>query len=181
MASVSIEQVRKQYGNVPVIHGVSVDIEDGEFVTLVGPSGCGKSTLLRMLAGLEDISAGEVRIGGRIVNDEAPKERDIAMVFQSYALYPHMTVAENMGFALKLKGQDKETIRKRVGEAADILALGPLLDRLPNSPAVNVNGLQWAEPSCVIRRCFSSTSHYRISMPSCASPCARKSRNCTSG
>jgi multiple sugar transport system ATP-binding protein len=131
MASVSIGQVRKQYGAVPVIHGVSVDIQDGEFVTLVGPSGCGKSTLLRMLAGLEDISGGEIRIGGRVVNDVAPKERDIAMVFQSYALYPHMTVAENMGFALKLKGQDKETIRKRVGEAADILALGPLLDRLP--------------------------------------------------
>ncbi|WP_086993350.1 ABC transporter ATP-binding protein [Rhizobium sullae] len=131
MASISIEEVRKQYGAVPVIHGVSVDIQDGEFVTLVGPSGCGKSTLLRMLAGLEDISAGEIRIGGRIVNDVAPKERDIAMVFQSYALYPHMTVAENMGFALKLKGQDRATIRKRVGEAADILALEPLLDRLP--------------------------------------------------
>ncbi len=131
MASVTIEQVRKQYGAVPVIHGVSMDIEDGEFVTLVGPSGCGKSTLLRMLAGLEDISAGEIRIGGRLVNDVAPKERDIAMVFQSYALYPHMTVAENMGFALKLKGEGKVAIEKRVREAADILALGPLLDRLP--------------------------------------------------
>ncbi|RDJ08705.1 ABC transporter ATP-binding protein [Rhizobium grahamii] len=131
MASVAIEQVRKQYGAVPVIHGVSVDIEDGEFVTLVGPSGCGKSTLLRMLAGLEDISGGEIRIGGRVVNDVAPKERDIAMVFQSYALYPHMTVAENMGFALKLQGQDKAAIGRRVQEAADILALEPLLDRLP--------------------------------------------------
>ncbi|WP_018237497.1 ABC transporter ATP-binding protein [Ensifer sp. BR816] len=131
MASVTIEQVRKQYGAVPVIHGVSMDIEDGEFVTLVGPSGCGKSTLLRMLAGLEDISGGEIRIGGRLVNDVAPKERDIAMVFQSYALYPHMTVAENMGFALKLKGEGKAAIEKRVREAADILALGPLLDRLP--------------------------------------------------
>ncbi|TCN20562.1 ABC transporter ATP-binding protein [Sinorhizobium americanum] len=131
MASVTIEQVRKQYGAVPVIHGVSMDIEDGEFVTLVGPSGCGKSTLLRMLAGLEDITDGEIRIGGRLVNDVAPKERDIAMVFQSYALYPHMTVAENMGFALKLKGEGKAAIEKRVREAADILALGPLLDRLP--------------------------------------------------
>ncbi len=131
MASVTIEQVRKQYGAVPVIHGVSMDIEDGEFVTLVGPSGCGKSTLLRMLAGLEDISGGEIRIGGRVVNDVAPKERDIAMVFQSYALYPHMTVVQNMGFALKLKGQDKATIDRRVREAADILALEPLLDRLP--------------------------------------------------
>ncbi|MDP9632522.1 UNVERIFIED_ORG: multiple sugar transport system ATP-binding protein [Ensifer adhaerens] len=131
MASVTIEQVRKQYGAVPVIHDVSIDIEDGEFVTLVGPSGCGKSTLLRMLAGLEDISGGQIRIGGRVVNDIAPKERDIAMVFQSYALYPHMTVAENMGFALKLKGQDKAAIQSRVKEAADILALEPLLDRLP--------------------------------------------------
>lgn len=131
MASVTIEQVRKQYGAVPVIHDVSIDIEDGEFVTLVGPSGCGKSTLLRMLAGLEDISGGQIRIGGRVVNDIAPKERDIAMVFQSYALYPHMTVAENMGFALKLKGQDKAAIQNRVKEAADILALEPLLDRLP--------------------------------------------------
>ena len=131
MASVLIDQVRKQYGAASVIHGVSVDIEDGEFVTLVGPSGCGKSTLLRMLAGLEDISGGEIRIGGRVVNEVAPKERDIAMVFQSYALYPHMTVRENMGFALKLQGRDKGTIDKLVNEAADVLALEPLLERLP--------------------------------------------------
>ncbi|TCQ00511.1 carbohydrate ABC transporter ATP-binding protein (CUT1 family) [Rhizobium sp. PP-F2F-G36] len=131
MASVSIDRIQKYYGAVPVIHGVTVDIEDGEFVTLVGPSGCGKSTLLRMLAGLEEISGGEIRIGGKVVNDIAPKERDIAMVFQSYALYPHMTVAENMGFALKLQGMDKPSIEKRVGEAAEILALGPLLTRLP--------------------------------------------------
>jgi len=131
MASVLIDQVRKQYGATSVIHGVSVDIENGEFVTLVGPSGCGKSTLLRMLAGLEDISGGEIRIDGRTVNDVAPKERDIAMVFQSYALYPHMTVRENMGFALKLQGRDKATIDRLVNEAAGILALEPLLDRLP--------------------------------------------------
>lgn len=131
MASVSIDRVQKHYGAVAVIHGVSIEIEDGEFVTLVGPSGCGKSTLLRMLAGLEDISAGDIRIGGKVVNDIAPKERDIAMVFQSYALYPHMTVAENMGFALKLQGMDTSAIEKRVREAADILALGPLLTRLP--------------------------------------------------
>jgi multiple sugar transport system ATP-binding protein len=131
MASVAIDHVLKQFGAASVIHGVSVDIEDGEFVTLVGPSGCGKSTLLRMLAGLEEISGGEIRIDGRIVNDVAPKERDIAMVFQSYALYPHMTVRENMGFALKLQGRDKATINKLVNEAAAILALDPLLDRLP--------------------------------------------------
>ncbi|MGO6993864.1 ABC transporter ATP-binding protein, partial [Rhizobium johnstonii] len=114
MASVAIDRVQKQYGAASVLHGVSADIEDGEFVTLVGPSGCGKSTLLRMLAGLEDISGGEIRIDGRVVNDVAPKERDIAMVFQSYALYPHMTVRENMGFALKLQGRDKATINKLV-------------------------------------------------------------------
>ncbi len=131
MASVAIDHVLKQYGAAAVIHGVSVDIEDGEFVTLVGPSGCGKSTLLRMLAGLEEISGGEIRIDGRVVNDVAPKERDIAMVFQSYALYPHMTVRENMGFALKLQGRDKATTEKLVNEAAAILALEPLLDRLP--------------------------------------------------
>ncbi|NRQ12984.1 ABC transporter ATP-binding protein [Ensifer sesbaniae] len=131
MASVAIDRILKQFGAASVIHGVSVDIEDGEFVTLVGPSGCGKSTLLRMLAGLEDISGGEIRIDGRVVNEVAPKERDIAMVFQSYALYPHMTVAENMGFALKLQGRDKATIDKLVNEAAGILALEPLLDRLP--------------------------------------------------
>jgi multiple sugar transport system ATP-binding protein len=131
MASVAIDRVLKQYGAASVIHGVSVDIEDGEFVTLVGPSGCGKSTLLRMLAGLEEISGGEIRIDGRAVNDVAPKERDIAMVFQSYALYPHMTVRQNMGFALKLQGRDKATIDKLVNEAAGILALEPLLERLP--------------------------------------------------
>jgi multiple sugar transport system ATP-binding protein len=131
MASVAIDRVLKQYGAASVIHGVSVDIEDGEFVTLVGPSGCGKSTLLRMLAGLEEISGGEIRIDGRAVNNVAPKERDIAMVFQSYALYPHMTVRQNMGFALKLQGRDKATIDKLVNEAAGILALEPLLERLP--------------------------------------------------
>ena len=103
MAGVSIAQVHKSYGDVAVLHGVSVEIEDGEFVVLVGPSGCGKSTLLRMIAGLEDITAGKIIIGSRVVNDLKPKERDIAMVFQNYALYPHMTVAENLGFSLKLK------------------------------------------------------------------------------
>ena len=102
MASVGIRDVQKAYGSTRVIHGVSVDIQDGEFVILVGPSGCGKSTLLRMIAGLENISGGEIRIGERVVNDVPPKERDIAMVFQNYALYPHMTVRENMAFALAL-------------------------------------------------------------------------------
>jgi multiple sugar transport system ATP-binding protein len=114
-----------------VIHGVSVDIADGEFVILVGPSGCGKSTLLRMIAGLENITGGEIRIGNRVVNNVPPKERDIAMVFQNYALYPHMTVAENMGFSLKLKRAPKAEIQQKVGRAAEILGLTQLLDRYP--------------------------------------------------
>jgi multiple sugar transport system ATP-binding protein len=131
MATVQIRDVRKAFGTAQVIHGVSIDIADGEFVILVGPSGCGKSTLLRMIAGLETISAGEIRIGNRVVNDVPPKERDIAMVFQNYALYPHMTVAENMAFSLKLRKAPKAEIEKRVGRAAEILGLKPLLERYP--------------------------------------------------
>ena len=131
MASVAIRDVRKAFGQTHVIHGVSIDINDGEFVVLVGPSGCGKSTLLRMIAGLEDISGGEIRIGDRVVNNVPPKERDIAMVFQNYALYPHMTVAANMGFSLKLRGAAKDEIESRVKRAAGILGLEPLLGRYP--------------------------------------------------
>jgi multiple sugar transport system ATP-binding protein len=131
MAEVSVRNVVKRYGGVQIIHGVSVEIEDGQFVVLVGPSGCGKSTLLRMIAGLELISGGEIRIGGRVVNDVMPKDRDIAMVFQSYALYPHKTVAENMGFPLMIKGRPKAEITEKVARAAGILDLGHLLDRYP--------------------------------------------------
>ena len=131
MASVAIREVRKAFGSVQIIRGVSVDIEDGEFVILVGPSGCGKSTLLRMIAGLEQISGGDIAIGNRIVNDVPPKERDIAMVFQNYALYPHMTVRDNMAFSLKLKDAPRAEIDTRVKRAAEILDLGKLLDRYP--------------------------------------------------
>jgi len=131
MASVSIREVRKAFGTTAVIHGVDIDIGDGEFVVLVGPSGCGKSTLLRMIAGLENITAGEIRIGDRVVNNVPPKERDVAMVFQNYALYPHMTVAANMGFSLKLRGAPKSEIETRVRRAAEILGLSPLLERYP--------------------------------------------------
>ncbi len=131
MATVSFHGVRKTFGNLPVIKGVSLDIADGEFVILVGPSGCGKSTLLRMLAGLETITEGEIRIGTQVVNDVAPKDRDIAMVFQTYALYPHMTVAQNMGFSLRLANAPKAKIDESVRRAADILALTPLLERTP--------------------------------------------------
>ncbi|WP_210485001.1 ABC transporter ATP-binding protein [Microvirga antarctica] len=131
MATVSIRDIRKSFGPVSIIKGVDVDIADGEFVILVGPSGCGKSTLLRMIAGLEDVTSGEIRIGDRLINDVPPKDRDIAMVFQSYALYPHMTVAENMGFSLRLKGTSKAEQATRVGAAAASLGLTPLLDRYP--------------------------------------------------
>ncbi|MDI7862641.1 sn-glycerol-3-phosphate ABC transporter ATP-binding protein UgpC [Rhizobiaceae bacterium n13] len=132
MASVELNEIRKAYGALEVIHGVSLSVEDGEFIALVGPSGCGKSTLLRMIAGLEEISDGEVLIGGTVVNALTPRERNIAMVFQSYALYPHMTVAQNMGFNLMLSGVAKPEIERRVNEAARMLALGDLLDRKPS-------------------------------------------------
>ncbi|CAM5762560.1 ABC transporter ATP-binding protein [Labrys miyagiensis] len=131
MASVDVIDVKKSYGAQQVIHGVSISIKDGEFVTLVGPSGCGKSTLLRMIAGLEPITDGGLKIGERFVNDLPPRDRDIAMVFQSYALYPHKTVAENMGFALKIRKTPKAEIDERVKRAAEILDLGPYLGRYP--------------------------------------------------
>src|SRR6202162_2666930 len=131
MSSVQIRDVRKSFGNFEVLHGVTIPIEDGAFVVLVGPSGCGKSTLLRMLAGLENITSGTISIGDRVVNNVQPKERDIAMVFQNYALYPHMTVADNMGFSLKLRGASAGEISKGVNRAAEILALTPLLERYP--------------------------------------------------
>ncbi|CAN7610817.1 sn-glycerol-3-phosphate ABC transporter ATP-binding protein UgpC [Rhizobium rhizogenes] len=131
MAQVAVKDVIKKYGSLQVIHGVNIDIADGEFVVLVGPSGCGKSTLLRMIAGLETISGGEVSIGARVVNNVLPKDRDIAMVFQNYALYPHKNVADNMGFPLKLKGAPKSEIEAKVRKAAEILDLGKLLDRYP--------------------------------------------------
>ena len=131
MAAVAFKQIHKAYGKVKVLHGLEFDIADGEFVVLVGPSGCGKSTLLRMLAGLEEISGGEILIDGKVVNDLESKDRDIAMVFQSYALYPHMTVRENMGFSLRLRKADKGTTEARVSKASGILNLDPLLDRFP--------------------------------------------------
>jgi len=131
MASVTIQAVTKSFGATPVLHGVDVDIADGSFTVLVGPSGCGKSTLLRMIAGLEPIGGGEIRIGARRVNELPPKERDVAMVFQNYALYPHMTVRENMAFALVLARLDKAQVQAKVAHAAAILALDALLDRYP--------------------------------------------------
>jgi len=131
MANVEIRDVRKSYGSIETIRGVSVDAPDGAFVVLVGPSGCGKSTLLRMIAGLEDINSGTISIGGRVINEVEPKHRDIAMVFQNYALYPHMTVAVNMAFSLRLARTPKAEVRERVEEAARILGLTDYLERYP--------------------------------------------------
>ncbi|KQV37502.1 MULTISPECIES: sn-glycerol-3-phosphate ABC transporter ATP-binding protein UgpC [unclassified Rhizobium] len=133
MTDVRLTDIRKSFGAVEIIKGVDLKIDTGEFVVFVGPSGCGKSTLLRMIAGLEDITSGELTIGGKVMNDVDPSKRGIAMVFQSYALYPHMTVRENMGFALRFAGAAKEEVDARVNEAARILELGPLMDRKPKA------------------------------------------------
>ncbi len=131
MADLEVRNIHKSFGSIAVIHGVSVAIRDGEFVVLVGPSGCGKSTLIRMIAGLERITQGEILLGDRVINNLPPKERDMAMVFQNYALYPNMSVFDNMGFSLKLRKTRHEEIQTRVARAAEILGLGPLLHRLP--------------------------------------------------
>ena len=131
MAAVSLRDVRKSFGAVSVIQGISLDVADGEFVVMVGPSGCGKSTLLRMVAGLEAVSAGTIGIGGRVVNELEPKDRNIAMVFQNYALYPHMSVFDNMAYGLKIQGLGRAEIAARVQRAAGILELAPLLERRP--------------------------------------------------
>jgi len=131
MAEIHLRKIKKSYGDTPVIQGIDWHIRDGEFVVIVGPSGCGKSTLLRMIAGLEQITEGEISIGDRVVNDLEPSERDIAMVFQNYALYPHMTVYKNMAYGLKIKGIAKEEIERRVNETADILEIREYLHRPP--------------------------------------------------
>ena len=164
MAAVQLKNVIKRYGHGKtanqVIHGVNVDIADGEFIVIVGPSGCGKSTLLRMVAGLEEISGGEISIGGRVVNTLEPAERDIAMVFQNYALYPHMSVFDNMAYGLKIAKVPMDEIKARVDKAAKILET-----RRPtwsasraNSPAASASAWPWAAPSCASPRCSCSTS-----------------------
>src|SRR3982074_3724213 len=131
MASVELKQVRKSFGSTQVVHGVDISIADGEFVVLVGPSGCGKSTLFRTIAGLEEISEGEIMIGDRVVNTVPPKQRDIAMVFQNYALYPHMKVFDNMAFSMKLAGEPAAALRQRVNDGGQILGLMEYLGRYP--------------------------------------------------
>ena len=178
MAQVSLNTVEKAYGKAKVMHGVSFDVADGEFVALVGPSGCGKSTLLRMIAGLEEISGGTISIAGRVVNDVEPKDRDIAMVFQNYALYPHMTVRDNMGFSMKLRNASKAETDARVAEAAaDSRPVRPISTACrSSSPAASGSASPWAAPSCANPRSSCSTNRCRTSTRHCACRCGRKSR-----
>ena len=179
MAGVEIRKVRKSFGRVDVIHGIDLTVKDGEFVVLVGPSGCGKSTLLRMIAGLEGVSDGEIAIGGKVVNDLPPRSRDIAMVFQDYALYPHKTVCENMAFGLRMRGTPKPEIEKLVVEGG-----GHPADRPPDGPkaaassrAASGSASRWAAPSCAGLRSSCSTSRSPTSTRSCGPRCASRSRD----
>ncbi len=162
MTGVTLNKVVKKFGDAQVIHGVDLEVKDGEFCVFVGPSGCGKSTLLRMVAGLEDTSAGSIRIGQRDVTKADPAERGVAMVFQTYALYPHMTVAENMGFGLKMTGHPMPEIDRKVAEAARILKLEDYLARKRRPcRAGSANGWPLGGPSCAGQRCSSLTNRYR--------------------
>ncbi|EEX84576.1 sn-glycerol-3-phosphate import ATP-binding protein UgpC [Brucella abortus F6/05-3] len=175
MSKIVLDNVRKSYGgNIEVIKGVSLEIADGEFVVLVGPSGCGKSTLLRMIAGLESITSGTISIGERVVNNVEPAERDIAMVFQNYALYPHMTVRENLAYGLKNRKTPKEEIERRIAKAAKALEIEQFLERKPpaSSPVASASASPWAAPSCANRPPSSSMSRFPTSTQSCACRCA---------
>jgi multiple sugar transport system ATP-binding protein len=179
MASISIRNLTKRYGNFTVIPDLNLEIADHEFVVFVGPSGCGKSTLLRIIAGLEPISGGDLYIGDKRVNGVQAAQRDIAMVFQDYALYPHMRVYDNMSFALELRGTPKAEIDARVKRAAALLHIEPYLDRKPKElPAASASASPWAAPSCAIPRRSCSTNRCPISMRSCAGRCAPRSRRC---
>ncbi|MBB6408500.1 ABC-type sugar transport system ATPase subunit [Mesorhizobium sangaii] len=172
MAELKLRGVRKSYGNAEVIKGVDLDVGDREFVVFVGPSGCGKSTLLRMIAGLEKITSGELMLDGARINEVDPSERGLAMVFQSYALYPHMTVAENMGFALKIAGLPVVERDAKVKAAADVLQLSLCSSGGRRScPAASASVLPSAVRSCASRRCSCSTNRCRTSTPHFASTC----------
>jgi sn-glycerol 3-phosphate transport system ATP-binding protein len=184
MAAIELKNVVKRYGHgkheLQVIHGVNAEVADREFIVIVGPSGCGKSTLLRMVAGLEEISGGEIWIGGRVVNDLEPAERDIAMVFQNYALYPHMTVYENMSYGLRIRRMPPAEINQRVERAAKILELGPFLQGgRGSSPAGSARGSRWDARSYASPPPSSSTSRSPTWTRSCACRCASRSRSCT--
>jgi multiple sugar transport system ATP-binding protein len=154
MARIELHHVTTVYpGGVPAVNDLSLDIPDGEFMVFVGPSGSGKSTALRMVAGLEDVTSGEIRIGGRVVNDLQPRDRDLAMVFQNYALYPHLTVEENLAFGLQLHKTPRDEQRRRVAEVARMLSLEPFLERKPAAlSGGSASGWRWAGRSCATRR-----------------------------
>ena len=173
MSGVKIENAIKRYGDLQVIHGVDLEIQDGEFCVLVGPSGCGKSTLLRMIAGLEETSDGRISIGSRDVTDADPAERGVAMVFQTYALYPHMNVEQNMGFGLKMNGVPAPEIREKVAKAAEILKLQPYLKRKPKALSGGGSASVWrlAGRLCVGQRCFYLMSLFPIWMQNCVWIC----------
>src|SRR5262249_9945996 len=187
MAEVVRDKIEKRFGDVTAVAGIALTVKDQEFVILGGPSGCGKTTSLRMIAGLEEPTGGDIRIGGKSVVHVPPRDRDIAMVFQSYALYPHMTVFRNMGFSLQLRGMPKKDVRTRVSDVADILGITDLLDRTPpGSPASGASGSAagagaggWARRCAARRACCCSTSRCRTSTPSCACTCAPSSSGCT--
>ena len=183
MANVTLNSVVKQYdGGVTAVNGLDLEIRDREFMVLVGPSGCGKSTTLRMIAGLESITGGTMSIGTQVVNDVPPKDRNIAMVFQNYALYPHMSVFENMAFGLRIRKVAESEIRSRVEEAARILDLEPLLQRKPKAlSGDNVNGLRWGVQSFASPPSFSSTNPYLTWMPNSGFRCAWNWPNCIAG
>ena len=180
-AGLKLKQVKKAYGSVQVLHGIDLDIKSGEFVVFVGPSGCGKSTLLRLIAGLEDITEGTLEIGNTVVNTLPPSKRGIAMVFQSYALYPHMTVYENMAFGLKLAKASHGEQDRRVREAAEMLQITPISTAFPSSfPAANVSASPSAEPSSATPRCSCSTNLSPTSTRRCALRRAWRSPSSTS-
>ena len=180
MADVRLTDIRKRFGALDIIKGVDLSIKTGEFVVFVGPSGCGKSTLLRMIAGLEDITSGELLIGEKRMNEVPPSERGIGMVFQSYALYPHLSVADNMSFGLKLAGAKKETINQRVTQVAEVLQLHTCWSvSRRRSPAASASASRSAVPSCATRTSSSSTNRSPTSTRSCACTCASKSPSCT--
>ncbi len=182
MASLTLSKIVKRYGKTEVIHGVDLDVADGEFVVLVGPSGCGKSTLLRIIAGLEEVNEGEVYIGGQLMNEVDPAKRGVAMVFQSYALYPHMSVADNMGFGLRMAGRPKQEIRERVARAAEILHLTPYLKRRPKElSGGQKQGSPSAEPSSGNQRSSFSTNRCPIWMLSCGCRCGSSFPSCIAG